>query len=134
MIKCATKTVFCGFLRKYGFYYYYYFKFSRIKKYSTFQNTALLTHFMCQRFFNVLLWFVEKPSKRKLFTSRAVMHCYTTSFLWKVCCHFSSHVSNSETTMVFKKREYLLHSFIKHCTRLPFAFVIMHICFHFWEH
>ncbi len=62
-------------------------KFCRIKIYSTFQNIALLTHFLRPRFFDILLCIVEKLSKHKLFTSRAVMHCCTASFMWEVCCH-----------------------------------------------
>ncbi len=84
----------------------FFFKFCRIKKYFTYQNISLLIHFLCQRFFDVLLWVVEKHNKHKLFTSRAVMHCYITSFVWNVCCYFSSHVSNWETTMVFEKNAY----------------------------
>ncbi len=40
-----------------------FFKFCRIKKYSTYQNISLLIHFLHQRFFDVLLWVVEKHNK-----------------------------------------------------------------------
>ncbi len=56
MVKCATKRVFHDFLRKY----------CRIKKYSALQNIALLMHFLCQRFFDVVLRFIEETSERKL--------------------------------------------------------------------
>ncbi len=54
--------------------------------------------------------------------------------MWKVYCHFSSHVTNSETTMVFEKSVYPLHSFVKHRARLPFAFVeYVYSLLEFWE-
>ncbi len=100
MVKCATKTVFHGFLRKYCSF----LKFCKIKKYSTNQNITLPTHFPRQRFFDVFLGVVEKHSKNKLFT--AVMHCCMAGFMWNVCCHFSSHFNNSETTIVFENSSY----------------------------
>ncbi len=85
---------------------FFFLKFCRIKKYSTYQNNSLLIHFLRQRFFDVLLWVVKKHNKHKLFTSRAVMHCCIARFMWNICCYFSSHVNNRETTMVFEKSAY----------------------------
>ncbi len=68
------------------------------------ENISLLTHFLRQRFFDDLLQVVEKPSKHKLSSSNALLHhqLHVKSML----TFFSSHVSNSETTMVFEKSTY----------------------------